>query len=109
MRGIGLELLPDRDSENPHIVRLRIREAPHLLEQLPVRHELAGVTSQDLDNLPLGRREAHVDGSLADALGREIDREVFGLDDGKLFRWCRRSSATRDRAINSSMPKGLLT
>src|SRR5262245_61701761 len=84
-RRIGLELAPDLGEVDAQVVRLRlVLGAPHLLKQLALRDELARVADEHLDDMPLGRREPDLAVAGADALGREVDREVGGLDDGFL-------------------------
>src|SRR5262245_42149397 len=88
-RGIGLELASDLGEVDAQVVRLRlVLRAPDLLEQLALGDELARVADEHLDDVPLGRRQPDLGVPGADALGREVDREVRGLDDSILFGGC---------------------
>src|SRR5690348_3397848 len=54
---------------------------PDLLEQLPLRYELALVADEHFEDVPLRGREAYRGPVACDLLGREVDAEVVGLDD----------------------------
>ena len=60
--------------------------SPHVLEQLALGDQLAAVANEHLEQLPLGRCEPHrLAGGVEDLLGAEVDREVLGRDDRRLF------------------------
>src|SRR5262245_11347498 len=89
VRRIGLELAPNLGEVDAQVIRLRpVLGAPHLLEQLALRDELARVPDEDLDDVPLGRSEADLAVGPSNALRGEVDREVRGLDDGLLLGRC---------------------
>src|SRR5262249_46576218 len=80
--GLGLELAAHLRHEDPQVVRLVVViGAPHLLEQLTLGDETPTVADEHLDEMPLGRREAHFSAVATDLLRRQVDREVRGLDD----------------------------
>ena len=58
VRGVGLELVPELRHELAEVVGLvHVARAPHLLEQLPLAHEPVGIAHEDLDEMPLRRRQ----------------------------------------------------
>ncbi len=84
--GLGLELAPHVRHVHAQVGGLVVvLRAPHLLQQLPLRHELALVAHQDLDQVPLGRRESHLGAGAVHPLRAEIDGEVRRLDHGLLL------------------------
>jgi len=63
------------------------------LQELALADEFAGVAGEDLDEVPLGRREAHFAIGGRDSLGREVDGEVVSVNDR--FFLCGRASSER--------------
>ena len=51
-----------------------------------MRDEAAAVAYEHLDEVPLGRREAHLFAVASHLLRRQVDGEVLGLDEGFFFR-----------------------
>src|SRR5215475_610700 len=61
------------------IVRLRlVAGTPHLLQQLPLADELAGMPYEHLEKMPFGRREADVRAVAGHPSRAEIDTERIG-------------------------------
>src|SRR4051794_24173205 len=59
-RRVVLELAPQVLHVLPQVVGLLdVRRPPHLLQQLALAHEPAGVAEQQVEQLPLGRRQVH--------------------------------------------------
>src|SRR4249919_593208 len=86
---VRLELAPDLRQVHAEIVRLLlVLRAPHVLEELSLRHELAGIAYEDLDDVPLGGGQPHLDAARSHTLRSEVDREVLGLDDDLLLARC---------------------
>src|SRR3984957_18142152 len=67
--------------------------APHVLKQLLLGNQPAPVAYQDLEELPLGRREPDVRAVPDDPLRGQVDREVLRRDD----RFVRCGGSTADR------------
>ena len=83
MRRVGLELVPELRHELAEVVRLvHVARTPHLLEQLALAHEPVGVAHEDLDQVPLRRRQLDLAAvGIGRTLRREIDAKVGRLDD----------------------------
>src|SRR5215472_1279419 len=81
--GIGFELAAQLRHVHTQVVRLRlVRGTPHLLQQLPAGDQPPAVTRQDLEQLPLRRRDAYrLATTERDALAGEVDHEVADVDD----------------------------
>ena len=112
MGAVGLELAAEVGEVDAEVVALGRRgRSPHVVEQLALGDELAGVANEHLEQLPLGRREAdRLAGGVEDPLGAEVDREVGGGDDRSPRRpMAARRTAARSRASSSSIPNGLAT
>ena len=58
--GLGLELAPDLRHVHAEVVRLvLVPRAPDLLQELALTDQLPGMPHEDLDEVPLGRRETN--------------------------------------------------
>src|SRR3954451_22355521 len=57
---------------------LTVLRAPHLLEQLLLRHQPARMAYQDLQQVPLGRGEPYLAGPGGGPPGRQVHRERLG-------------------------------
>ena len=109
---VGLQLAAQVGHVDPQVVALvAVAGTPHVLQQLALRDELAGVAHEHLEQLPLGRRQA-------DRLARRVEHPLGGQVDGEVRRWRSsppprrrpsRRTAARSRASSSSIPNGFDT
>ena len=77
LRRHGLQLAPEMGEMNAEVVRLvAVLGSPHLLQQLPRRHQLPLVPDQHLDEVPLDRRQPGLPRRSGHPLGGQIDSEV---------------------------------
>ena len=111
MGRVGFELAADLGEEHAQVVcLLPIIWPPHLMQQLLLTDQSAGVPDQQFDQLPLGRGQPDLPTVSYDLLGGQVDAEVRGLHDRDLLvgRGARRTAARR-RASSSLIPNGLVT
>src|SRR5664280_522542 len=87
---IGFQLATQLGHVQPQVVRLGgVRRAPNLRQQLALRHELAGVAQQHLEQPPLCRGEPDVGLGVAVVPGHpgcgQVDADVAEVDTGRLL------------------------
>ena len=97
---------------DPEVVGLPVvGRSPHLAEQLGLTHQLSGSAGQRLDDAPFGRGQVNrrpvLLGPGLAYVGRSVSVSMTGRSPGLPVTPVR--SAARIRAINSSMPNGLVT
>src|SRR5439155_1222159 len=77
---VGFQLGAQLGEVHPQVVGLRlVPRPPHLLQQLPVRYQPAGVADQHLQHVPLGRGEPDVAAVAGQAPGGQVDGERVGV------------------------------
>src|SRR5512133_823475 len=82
VRRVGFQLAPDLGDEHAQVVRLvPVLRPPHLMQELPLADQPAGVPNQELHQLPLGRGQPDLPPVPYDLLGGQVDAEVRGLHD----------------------------
>ena len=111
--GVGrvfLELPAKLSEIDPQVVGLGlVARSPYFLEQLPLADQPAGVTDQDLQQVPLGRRQPNrCPVGVLDLLCRRGRSRTRGSMTGKISDVGFRRSEARIRARSSSIPKGFV-
>src|SRR6516225_5590026 len=89
-RRIGLELPPDLTHEDPEVIGLvDVGRAPHFFEELSLCHQPTRITNEDLNQMPLSRREPYLcSGNIRNLLVGDIDSKSCGLNRrGLLIGW----------------------
>src|SRR6266478_77655 len=80
-RGLGFELVTQVGHVDADVVRLvGMRRAPHLAEQLLVRHDLSRVPDERREELVLGRCQAHLGAAERDVTAQPIDLQLTHLE-----------------------------
>src|SRR5690606_35792425 len=86
VRRVGLQLAPQLCHVHAQVVGLLpVGRPPHLPQQLLLRDEAAAVADQDLQQVPLGRRQPHVLAAPVDLLRGQVDGELAGVHDAVLL------------------------
>ncbi len=71
---IGFEFLPQSANEDPQILDfIHMRRAPHLAQQLAMRHDLAGMRDEVAQQFELLWRQLDLDAVAGHAPAHEVD------------------------------------
>ena len=113
MGRVGLELVPELRHELAEVVGLvHVARTPHLLEQLALAHEPVGIAHEDLDEMPLRRRQLDLRrrrASVARFVARSMRKSGVSTIGSTSSPGLARRNAARSRARSSPMLNGFVT